>query len=166
MSAERRALSADGIGFGIALGAAGIYFVMVGFGLLPMPGGEDAAHGPPAVIVAAGAAFLFAGIALAIRAQAGADDRSGDLPADAPPWTQMAYRVTGIAIAGSLAAIGTWIAIDSGPRAFDMSWPMMDMQPAGEVIGRTVFGLGAVIVWIYVIALTVGTVRKIFDRHG
>src|SRR5581483_3307133 len=55
MSAEHRALSADGIGFGIALGAAGIYFVMVGFGLLPMPGGEDAAHGPPAVIVAAGA---------------------------------------------------------------------------------------------------------------
>ncbi len=28
------------------------------------------------------------------------------------------------------------------------------------------FGLGAVIVWIYVIALTVGTVRKLFDRGG
>jgi hypothetical protein len=27
-----------------------------------------------------------------------------------------------------------------------------------------VFGLGAVIVWIYAIALTVGTVRKLFDR--
>jgi hypothetical protein len=31
---------------------------------------------------------------------------------------------------------------------------------------RTVFGLGAVIVWIYVIALTVGTVRKLFNRGG
>ena len=28
------------------------------------------------------------------------------------------------------------------------------------------FGLGAVIVWIYVIALTVGTVRKFFGRGG
>ena len=27
-------------------------------------------------------------------------------------------------------------------------------------------GLGAVIVWIYVIALTVGTMRKLFDRRG
>ena len=28
------------------------------------------------------------------------------------------------------------------------------------------FGLGAVIVWIYVSALTVGTVRKLFDRSS
>ena len=40
------------------------------------------------------------------------------------------------------------------------------MQATGEVLGRTVFGLGAVIVWICVIALTVGTVRKLFDRRG
>jgi hypothetical protein len=40
------------------------------------------------------------------------------------------------------------------------------MQTAGEAIGRTIFGLGAVIAWIYVIALTVGTVRKLFDRRG
>jgi len=29
-----------------------------------------------------------------------------------------------------------------------------------------VLGLGAVIVWIMVIALTIGTVRKLFDRRG
>jgi hypothetical protein len=29
-----------------------------------------------------------------------------------------------------------------------------------------VFGLGAVIVWICVIALTVGTVRKLLNRNG
>jgi hypothetical protein len=40
------------------------------------------------------------------------------------------------------------------------------MQTTGEMIGRTVFGLGAVIVWIYVIALAVGTVRKLFDRSS
>ena len=71
-----------------------------------------------------------------------------------------------IGTAGALATIGTWIAIGSGPRAFSLSAPFVEMQTTGEAIGRTVFGLGAVIVWIYVIALTVGTVRKLFDRHG
>ena len=72
----------------------------------------------------------------------------------------------GIGIAGALATIGTWIAIGSGPRAFNLSAPLVEMQTAGEMIGRTVFGLGAVIVWIYMIALTVGTVRKLFGLAG
>jgi len=74
--------------------------------------------------------------------------------------------VLAIGTAGALPTIGSWIAIDSGPRAFSRSAPLVEMQTTGEMIGRTVFGLGAVIVWIYVIALTVGTVRKLFDRHG
>ena len=52
------------------------------------------------------------------------------------------------------------------PRAFSLSAPFVEMQTTGEILGRTVFGLGAVVVWIYVIALTVGTVRKLFDRRG
>ncbi len=75
-------------------------------------------------------------------------------------------RCSRIGVAGALATIGTWIAIGSGPRAFSLSAPFVEMQTTGEMIGRTVFGLGAVIVWIYVIALTVGTVRKLFDRRG
>ncbi len=166
MSVEQPSSAADGIGFGIALAATGIYFILVGFGALPMPGGEDALHGPPAIIVCAGAAFLFAGFALGIRARAGAKERDSELPAATPPWTHVAYRVTGIAVAGSLAAIGTWIAIGGGPRAFVVSGPMLEMRTTGELIGRTMFGLGAVIVWIYVIALTIGTVRKLFERRG
>ena len=167
MSAEpQQASAADGIGFGIVLAATGVYFILVGFGVFPVPGGEDALHGPLAIVVCAGAAFLFAGIALAIRARAGANDRDSELPAGAPPWTHMAYRITAIAVAGSLAAIGTWIAIGAGPRAFTVSGPMVEMQTTGQTIGRTLFGLGAVVVWIYVIALTVGTVRKFFSRRG
>jgi hypothetical protein len=64
------------------------------------------------------------------------------------------------------AIIGTYVAIGSGPHAFSLSTPLAEMQTTGEAVGRTVFGLGAVIVWIYVIALTVGTVRKLFDRRG
>jgi hypothetical protein len=66
----------------------------------------------------------------------------------------VSYRVLAIGTAGALPTIGSWIAIDSGPRAFSRSAPLVEMQTTGEMIGRTVFGLGAVIVWIYVIALT------------
>ncbi len=71
-----------------------------------------------------------------------------------------------IGASGALATIGTWIAIGSGPRAFSLSAPFVQMQTTGETIGRTVFALGAVIAWIYVIALTVSTVRKLLSRSG
>lgn len=166
MSTPDKPSAADGVGIGLALAATGGYFVLVGFGVLPPPGGDEAAKAPLAIVVAAGLAFVFAGLSLMVRAFAGARDQDSELPADAPRWTQFAYRALAIAMAGSLASIGTWIAIGSGPRAFTVSGPFLEMRTAGETIGRTVFGLGAVIVWIYVIALTVGTVRKLFDRRS
>jgi hypothetical protein len=151
---------ADLYGIGIAFAAAGFYFVLAGSGALPMPG-ETAS--PPFIIVCAGLAFLFAGFTAVVRAKACAND--SELPSDAPPWTQAAYRVLAIGMADAMATIGTWIAIGSGPRAFDLSGPFGEMHTTGELIGRSVFALGAVVVWIYVIALTVGTVRKLFGRH-
>ena len=160
MSAQEKPSPADGIGIGIVFAAIGGYFILVALGLLPMP--EGGANGPPAIVFAAGLAFLCAGVAAMLRARAGMTDRQSDMPADAPRWTQLSYRIAAIAVVGSMAAIGTWVAIGSGPRAFDVSAPFVEMRTTGELIGRTMFGLGAVIVWIYVIALTVGTVRKFF----
>jgi hypothetical protein len=159
MRSQETSSPADLYGIGIAFASAGVYFVLVGWGVLAMPGNTAS---PPFVIVCAGLAFLFAGLVAIVRGKAGANDRDSDLPADAPRWTHVSCRVLAIAIAGSLAAIGTWIAIGSGPRAFSFSGPFVEMRTTGELIGRTVFGLGAVIVWIYVIALTVGTVRRFF----
>jgi hypothetical protein len=163
MSVADKASHADLIGLGIACAAGGVYFMLVGLGVLPEPGDT---HAPAAIIVAAGLAFVFAGLTCVVRAKAGMSDQQDDVPDSAPPWTRLAYRALGIGIAGALAIIGTWIAIGSGPRAFTISAPFGEMRTAGETIGRTVFGLGAVIVWIYVIALTVGTVRKFFGRGG
>ena len=157
-----QAKPADVLGFAIAMAAIGLYIILVAWGVLPMPDGGASA--PAFILVLAGLAFMFAGASLMIRARTGADDKDGDLPAAAPLWTHVTYRAIGIAVAASLAAIGTWIAIGSGPRQFDMSIPLAGTAPAGNTLGRTIFGLGAVIVWIYVIALTVGTVRKLFDR--
>jgi hypothetical protein len=163
MSAPDKASPADLIGLGIACAAGGGYFVLVGFGALPAPGETSA---PAAIVVAAGLAFLFTGLTCVVRARAGMSDHDSDVPDSAPLWTKVSYRALGIGIAGALAIIGTWIAIGSGPRAFTISAPFGEIRTAGETIGRTMFGLGAVIVWIYVIALTIGTVRKIFGRRA
>jgi hypothetical protein len=166
MSAQNQAKPADVLGIGIAFAAAGLYFMLVALGVLPTPGGDDAMHGPPVIVFCAGLAILFAGLTCAIRARAGMSDNESEVPDSAPRWIKLSYRVLAIAVAGALATIGTWIAIGSGPRAFSISAPFIEMRTTGEIIGRTVFGLGAVIVWIYVIALTVGTVRKLFGRSG
>ena len=150
------------VGLGCAFVAAGLYFMLGSGGLVPMP----EANGPAFVVFCAGAAFLFAGLTCMVRAKAGMQRPSDRRAGHAALWLKLAYRVLGIGVAGALATIGTWIAIGSGPRAFTMSGPFGEMQTSGQTLGRTVFGLGAVIVWIYVIALTVGTVRKLFNRSG
>jgi hypothetical protein len=93
-------------------------------------------------------------------------DHDSNVPDNAPTWLKLSYRAFGIGVAGALAIIGTWIAIGSGPRAFNLSAPLVEMQTTGEIVGRVVFGLGAVITWIYVIALAVVTMRKLFERRG
>ena len=164
IQAPRQASPHEVAGLGIAFSAAGFYFMLAAAGVLPLP--EGCAHGPMAIVFCAGLAFLFAGLICMVRARAGMTGSQSEVPEGAPRWTKMSYRVLAIGVAGALATIGTWIAIGSGPRAFSLSAPLVEMQTAGEAIGRTVFGLGAVIVWIYVIALTVGTVRKLFDRSS
>jgi len=166
MSTQEQAKPADILGVGIAFAAAGLYFMLAAAGALPLPGGDDSAQGPPFIVFCAGLAFLFAGLTCVVRSRAGMSDRQSEVPDSAPQWTKVSYRILAIATAGALATIGTWIAIGSGPRAFSLSAPFIEMSTTGETIGRTLFGLGAIVVWIYVIALTVGTMRKLFDRRG
>lgn len=144
---------------GIAFAATGLYFMLAAFDVLPAPG---ALQGPRAILFSGGLAFFFAGCAAAVRAMALASD--AEWPADAPSRTDLFRRILVVASAGSIAAIGTWIAIDSGPRGFVVPGPVAEMRTAGEAIGRTLFGLGVVIVWICVIAITIKTVRKMFGR--
>ena len=152
----------DVIGVGVAFSAAGLYLMLGAAGYVPMP----ESNSPAFISFCAGAAFLFAGLTCIVRARAGILNMETEIPDSAPRWTQVSYRVLAIGAAGALATIGTYVAIGSGPRAFSLSTSLVEMQTTGEILGRTVFGLGAVIVWIIVIALSVGTVRKLFDRRG
>ena len=63
-------------------------------------------------------------------------DAQSDVPDNASRWTRLSYRVFAIGAAGALATIGTWVAIGSGPRAFSLSAPFVEMQTTGEAIGR------------------------------
>jgi hypothetical protein len=160
--APRQASPQDVIGVGATFSAAGLYFMLGAAGYVPMP----EANSPAIIVFCAGLAFLFAGLTCMVRARAGMLNMESDVPASALHWTQVSYRMLAIGVAGAMATIGTWIAIGSGPHAFSLSAPLVEMQTTGEVLGRTVFGLGAVIVWIFVIAFVIGTVRKMFDRRG
>jgi len=147
-------------GLGIALSLAGLYFMLGSLGVLPMP----TADGPAFLVFAAGAAFLFAGLFCLGCARTEMSDNPTSLSEASPGWLRLSYQALCIGVLGALATIGTWLAIGSGPHAFAVSSPFVSMQTTGDAIGRTIFGLGAVIVWICMIALTVSTVRKLFNR--
>lgn len=157
----RQASPHDVIGVGAAFSLAGVFFMLGSAGILPMP----EANAPWFIAFAAGAAFLLAGLTCFVRARAGLDDRQTDLPDEAPRALKVSYRLLAVGAAGSLALIGTWVAIGSGPRAFNIATPYAGMQTAGELVGRTVFALGVTIVWIFAFALAVGAVRALFDRR-
>jgi hypothetical protein len=158
MRVQDQASPHDVIGVGIAFSITGLYVMFGAAGYLPMPETSS----PSFIIGCAGAAFLFAGLTCMVRARAGLADGQSDMPDNAPRSLQLSYRILAIGIAGALAAIGSFIAIGSGPRAFEIAGPLLEMRTSGEVLGRTVLALGAVIAWIYLIALTVSTVRKFF----
>jgi hypothetical protein len=156
---RRQASPQDVVGVGIAFSAAGLYFILGAAGYLPMPD----SNGPSFLGFCVGASFLFAGMTCMVRARAGLAEHEIGVADTAPRRIKLSTRMLAIGAAGALATIGTWIALASGPRAFDVSG---SIPTTGELVGRSVFALGAVITWIVVIALTVGTVRKLFDRRG
>ena len=147
-------------GLGIAFMAGGIYFILVGINVLPTP--EAGAGAPPFIIFGAGLAFVLAGLNCMVRARSG-NIRRESVGADRTPrWTRLSHRMFAIGLAGTMSIIGVWIAYGSGPRVFGASGPLAGISPAGEMLGRSVFALAAVIAWIYAIALSIGAVRRLF----
>jgi len=150
---------------GAAAMAAGAYFFAVGASLLPIPGGPANLHGPLWLVLCVGLAFFLAGVAIVIQVFGHAND-SGDLPASAPFWIRLLQYLIGLAIFICFGLIGTWVAFGSGERHFSGTIPLA--EPAvNAAIGRIVFGIGAVIVWLCTAAFAAFGFRKLFDRtHG
>jgi len=163
MSHQDRPLSRSGTFVVGALAAAvGLFMVLAAIGVIPFkPGPQD---GPLWILACAGLAFMLGGGSILLHAAAGGVSGE-DLPQSAPRWIPIAQYLMGLTVVGALALIGTWVAFGGGPRSFDISAPFFASKGGGEAIGRTVFGIGAVLTWLCLIALAVGGARKLFKRE-
>jgi hypothetical protein len=109
-------------------------------------------------VFACGLAFALGGLGVILPRAAGVDAAGSELPAGAPRWLQVAQYLLGLTIFACFGAIGSWIAFGSGPRTFTGT------VPVGAVGGRIAFGIGAVIIWLSLIAFAVSGARRLFGR--
>jgi hypothetical protein len=147
---------------GTVAAAAGLYFLLVAAGLLPIPGGPRNLHGPLWIVLCVGLALFFAGAALFTQV-IGHANASRELPADAPKWMRVIQYLMGVAIFAAFAVIGSWVAFGSGERNFSGSFIFFDAH-TNATIGRTVFGIRAIITWLCTIAFAVFGARKLLGR--
>jgi hypothetical protein len=145
---------------GLLAVAIGVFFLLIGLGVVPV--NPRSVHGPLWIVSAAGIAFMLAGISIAVGAIHGVSE-TGDLPKDAGWWMRLFYTVTGVIIAGALASIGSWVAFGPGPRNFSGTGLFLLSPEAGDVVGRILFGFGAVLTWLCTIAIAVSGARKLFS---
>lgn len=148
------------IGAGAA--AVGLYFMLVGLGLLPVPGGPRSLHGPLWIVLAVGLAFFLAALGVLVQV-VGRANASGDLPAAAPLWLRAVQYLIFVTIFACFALIGSWVAFGPGGRSFSGSFLFFG-HAANELIGRAVFGFGAVICWLSTLAVAVVGARKLLGR--
>jgi hypothetical protein len=162
MSETKPATPKQMLVMGTIAAAAGVYFLLLGAGLLPIPGGPSNLHGPLWIALCVGLAFFLAGGALFMQV-IGHANASGDLPADAPQWMRVIQYVMGVAIFAAFAVIGSWVAFGSGERELSGSFLFFDAQ-TNDTIGRAAFGIGAIISWLCTIGFAVVGARKLLGR--
>jgi hypothetical protein len=152
------------VGLGLVVAAMGLVIVLLAVGLMA-PGTAMSDQTPRWVGVCAGLAFVLAGAALIIGfAVAGGAGPDGDLPPGTPRGIRLTQYLLGLGIVGSLAAIASWIAFGPGPRTFTTTGPLLGWGPASETVGRAVFGLGAVLIWIFFVVFVVVSAKRLRGR--
>lgn len=144
---------------GVIAAAAGVYFVLVSLGVLPIPGGPRNLHGPLWVVFCVGLAFLLAGAAVFLQGVTRTE--RGELPAGAPRWLRAIHLLMGLTIFICFGAIASWVAFAPGARSFSGSFLFFSGE-TNAIIGRTAFGIGAIVIWLSTIAFAVSSYRKLF----
>lgn len=89
--------------------------------------------------------FFLAGVAIAIQTLC--PNAIGELPADAPRWLRLVQYLIAVAIFCCFGAIASWIAFGPGERQFSGTI-MTGNATIDAAIGRTAFGVAAVIIWL------------------
>jgi hypothetical protein len=145
---------------GLLAAAMGLFLLLTGLGVVPMP--PRSAPGAHWIAAVAGICFMLAGISIAVGAIHGVSE-TGELPKHTGWWMRLFYYVTGLIAAAALAGIGSWVAFGPGPRAFGGTGMFLLSPEANTLVGRIVFGFGALLTWLITIALAVNGARKLFS---
>jgi hypothetical protein len=162
MNSKSQLSPKEAIAYGLLCMAVGFAIALVPLGIVPSSV-TNADQTPHWVGYCAALVFVLGGLALIVGfALAGGAGPDGDLPADTPPWIYLTQQLLGLGIVGSMGAISSWVSFGSGPRAFTATSSFSGVHPASEVVGRIAFGFGAVLVWLFFIALAVRAARRIF----
>jgi hypothetical protein len=161
---QKAASRKETFAIGTLAAGIGLYFILVAFGVLPIPGGERNLHGPLWIVFCCGLAFLLAGIGAILPAAVTGEARNdGELPASAPQWLRVAQYLLGVVLFGSFALIGTWVALYGDARGFSIGLGGLQTG-GGATIGRIAFGIGAVITWLCTIGFAVAGWRRLVQR--
>lgn len=158
MSAHEQVTPQETRWIGVAAAAAGLYFMLVGLDILPVPGGRANLHGPLWLALLIGLAFFLAGVAAFIQGM-GHANATGDLPADAPLWMRATQYLIGVVLFAAFATLGTWVAFAGEARYFSGGIPFLGALNVS--IARLMFGFGALVCWLSAIAYAVAGVRKL-----
>jgi hypothetical protein len=143
---------------GLGLLAGGLYLALVGFGLLPSPGGRRNLHAPLWIVLLIGLVVLLAGVAMLIQRAGHAND-SGDLPPGAPRWMRVASYLIGVTLFAGFALIGSWVALAGDASQFSGGIPFVG-HTFNVSLARIMFGFGAVLTWLATVAFAVYGARK------
>jgi hypothetical protein len=161
MGTQQQATPREARVIGIVAAAAGLYFILIGLAVLPVPGGRANLHGPLWIALLAGGMFFFAGVAVLLQA-IGKANATGELPAGAPLWLRAAQYLLGVAMFAGFAIIGSWIALAGEAGQFSGGLPFLGALNIS--LARIAFGFGALICWAATIGYAVSGARKLFGR--
>jgi hypothetical protein len=149
------------LAFGLALTGGGFYLTLVGLGVTAPP---SKLHGPNWLAVAAGLVFFAPGLSVLVRAWLRVPDNQPNLPADAPAVFVAIQWLAALTVTVGLASIGTWVAFGVGTRQFAMSVPVPHSWTG--IIGRTMFGFGAIIAWLMAALMAYAGAKKLFGKKS
>lgn len=157
---RREITRSDRLFAGGAAVAMGGLILLVGLGVLK-PEGE--VHAPLWVVSCAGGAFMLAGASVLLSASAKRVASDGALPSDAPLGARAGQLVLSLLALAALASVATWIAVGPGARAFTVtaSWGGEIETGLNELIGRVIFGAGALLAWLAFLAFARQGLRRL-----
>jgi len=142
---------------GALFGVVGLIILFVALGIIPTD--ESKFEAPHWVVGAAGLAFFLIGILLLTTPP--------DQAPEAAARTTWRTFLLGTGVVGAMAAIFNWVAFGPGPRHFGggISIPFVAISSRqNEWSGRVAFGIGAVLIDLFLAFVVVRGLRDLLGR--